>query len=435
MQNMQKSIKYLINRIFLVLIVCYPLKCFSQNIYLLQGQTFLENVDEEGKDLYPVLLYNVKNDSLVPDRELTIDNSNIDNIRMYFEQKKIIIHYYPMFNDTSKYCSIDFKNQMTLKNYDVYDNEFNCYRNYLINKNNNIHLLIEQSDHKYEKRRLIGLNFQNQSIEDFIDSDLQYYISDGYQGIGVENIFKSDKMGSLYIKAENDNRGQLFYYIKSITDFENKYKYPLPDITELKKVDSDFVKPTPRYGQYVIKINTRDYLILQGKTREYDGSLCKGQYLIYDKGKEEWSSKDFKGSYPTLRAYGNWLAGTVVDDIRDLPDRKNEIPIPGKKYRVQEKTEWGSPADVRFKELLMHPYGILFLYNLKASVYIEWEALENGERQGDSEILYVENNTVIYRIDNKIYKAEIGSKTIEHPKLLIANEKVPYIHWAFITGN
>jgi len=430
---MSNTVKRLVSILLLLFVISFPLKGFSQNLFLLQGQTFSENIDVEGEDLYPVLLYNLNNDSLTLRTEVSIYNSLIDNIRMYFEQKKIIIHYYPKLYDTSKYCSIDFKNQLKINNYNVYDNEYSCNRNFLISKNDNISLLIEQVDHNFEKWRLKGLDLKDQSINILSDSDLQYFIGEGYQGLGIENIFDSDKKSSLYIKTAYNDSGKIFYYINPLTDFDSKYKYPMPNIDGLRSIDSDFVRLTPRNGQYVVIINVSNYLILQGKTRTFNGSTCKGQYLIYDKDKKEWSSKDFKGSYPTLRTYGDWFAGVVVDDIRDLPENIKRIPISGEKYWINEKSEWGDPPSMRFKELLIYPYGILFLYNHKTGAYIEWDALENGEHQGDSEIILVQDDTVYYRINNKIYKAPIvNGEKLGEPELLVTDSRVPDIHWAFI---
>jgi len=432
---MSNTVKRLVSILLLLFVISFPLKGFSQNIFLLQGQTFSENIDVEGEDLYPVLLYNLNNDSLALRPEVSIYNSSIDNIRMYFEQKKIIIHYYPKLYDTSKYCSLDFKNQLTVKNYNVCDSEYSSYRNFIINKNNNIYLLIAQIDHNYEKRRLKGLDLKDQSINTFSDSDLQYYIGDGCQGFGIEDLFHDQQTEKLFIKAVYNDNNELFYYINPLTEFDKKYPFPMPNVQELKAVDNDFVKPTPKYGQYQIKINTRNFMILDGKVRKYDGNICRKQYLIYNKINNKWILHDFKGSYPAIREFGDWLVGSITEDIRRLPDDKKEIPIFGIKYRKQEKTEWGDPADIRFKELLMHPYGILFLYNHKTGAYMEWNALENGEHQGDSEILLVQDNTVYYRINDKIYKAPIDNgEKLGETELLVTDPRIPYIHWAFIAA-
>lgn len=420
---------------FMLVLALYPLFGSSQTVYFLQGQTYSEDVDVEGEDLYPVLLYALNGDSLISIPELSILNNTIDNIRMYYEHKKIIINYYSLSEDCSKYCFLEFNNQLNIKHHNVYDVDFGCYSNYLINKDKQTYLLIEQASGDFQIRRFIGLNYEGRLNVEFSDSDLQYYIGDGCQGFGVEDLFQDQQTETLFIKAAYNENNDLFYYLNPVTEFDKKYIFPMPNIRRLQIVDSDFTKPTSKYGQYQIKINTGKYLILNGKVRPYDGANCKKQYLIYNKVKNDWVSHDLKGSYPAIRIFGDWLVGSITDDMRRLPDDKKTLPISGEKYRKQERTKWGNPADIRFKELLMHPYGELFLYNLETGSYIEWEALENDERQADSEILYVENNMVIYRINSEIYSVEIiNGEKLGQSELLIQDERVPYIHWAFLVG-
>ena len=70
----------------------------------------------------------------------------------------------------------------------------------------------------------------------------------------------------------------------------------------------------------------------------------------------------------------------------------------------------------------------MYLDNIHSKEYIEWNT-----GQGDSEILLVQNRMVYYRINDKIYKASIiGEDKLGKPDLLIQDERVPDIHWAFL---
>ena len=73
--------------------------------------------------------------------------------------------------------------------------------------------------------------------------------------------------------------------------------------------------------------------------------------------------------------------------------------------------------------------GILYLFNTYTEKYIEWHT--GG--QGDSEILLVQDETVYYRVFDKIYKANIvDGERLGQPELLVKDSQVvPYIHWAF----
>jgi hypothetical protein len=66
---------------------------------------------------------------------------------------------------------------------------------------------------------------------------------------------------------------------------------------------------------------------------------------------------------------------------------------------------------------------------VKTRDYLEWDT-----KQGDSEILLVANNEVYYRVSDEIFKAPIlNGKKLGKAKLLIKNEVVPDIHWAFLS--
>ncbi len=55
---------------------------------------------------------------------------------------------------------------------------------------------------------------------------------------------------------------------------------------------------------------------------------------------------------------------------------------------------------------------------------------------GDSEVLLVQDDIVYYRVNDKIFKAPIiKGETLGEAKLLIQDERVPDIHWAFISKN
>jgi hypothetical protein len=52
--------------------------------------------------------------------------------------------------------------------------------------------------------------------------------------------------------------------------------------------------------------------------------------------------------------------------------------------------------------------------------------------QGDSEILLIEDNTVYYRVSNRLYKAPITDGGIGTAALIATDEAIRDAHWAFI---
>jgi hypothetical protein len=70
--------------------------------------------------------------------------------------------------------------------------------------------------------------------------------------------------------------------------------------------------------------------------------------------------------------------------------------------------------------------GILVLQNLADGRKIR---IETG--QEDSEILRVEGETVLYRVNDTIYQAKIVGDQIKDAIVIVKDEDVPEIHWAF----
>ena len=146
-------------------------------------------------------------------------------------------------------------------------------------------------------------------------------------------------------------------------------------------------------------------------------------------------------------AYGWWIAGYVEDYNKGVSylteNRKMEYDFkretPGKKERRpiyksdDEYNKYKGESETFDGRLLKKPKsyfpGILFVFNAKSKKYIEWNT-----GQGDSEILLVQNDEVYYRVNDKIYRAQIiNGEKLGESELLIQDERVPDIHWAFIT--
>jgi hypothetical protein len=83
-------------------------------------------------------------------------------------------------------------------------------------------------------------------------------------------------------------------------------------------------------------------------------------------------------------------------------------------------------VDDYLEEKRVYRSGILFLYNVEAHQYYEWDT-----HNGDCEVLLVEDGQVYYRVDQAIYRAKIGEKELGKPELLVEDKEVPGIHWAF----
>jgi hypothetical protein len=96
-----------------------------------------------------------------------------------------------------------------------------------------------------------------------------------------------------------------------------------------------------------------------------------------------------------------------------------------------DRDEFGPPQDLRFNMFDCYYPGILYLFNVQTRQYIEWNT-----GQGDSEVLLMEGDTVYYRVNTGIYRTQIKQNgQIAKPVLLLKDERVPDIHWAFSSPN
>ncbi len=210
---------------------------------------------------------------------------------------------------------------------------------------------------------------------------------------------------------------------------------------------------TYRY-YYTVKVRNESALaVISNNSIPNASELGEIGYIIQDKSKNEFYFKTFKGGSTGVVGFGQWLAATVNGYNRSVfyIERGERNPydfnkeIPGREYR---RPDFASPEeegelfeesenfDVRAKSFGSYYPGILFLFNVSTRAYIEWETFENGEPQGDSEILLVENEMVYYRINDKIYQAPIlDGKKLGNAKLLLKDDRVPDIHWAFFSKN
>jgi len=232
--------------------------------------------------------------------------------------------------------------------------------------------------------------------------------------------------------------GKIEHYIIPYLDSYPPEILKLPRKEQLLQLDPNFENlEGVGMGRTLIWINNPFYLVyplFKGDEKKLVQTFC-----IYNRQKNEWhSSPVIKGlSFLGVRAFADWLSGFVSYygpyGYQQRMERYGEVP--GKRNR-QHNVLLGQNFDERAKRFSSFPVGVLYLYNMNTQKYIEWDALENGEHQGDSEILLVQDETVYYRINDKIYKAPIiNGEKLGESEILVQDEKVPDIHWAFISSN
>jgi hypothetical protein len=146
---------------------------------------------------------------------------------------------------------------------------------------------------------------------------------------------------------------------------------------------------------------------------------------VYNKKKDKWFDIELKGNATNVQAWGHWFAGAVIVGTRENMYFQN-ISSPGK--AVRDSVYMECSFDEMAQNYGFYRPGILYLFNTDTEKYIEWDT-----RQGDSEILLVQDEVVYYRVFDTIYKVSIenGEKLGQAELLVKDNQIVPYIHWAF----
>jgi hypothetical protein len=126
--------------------------------------------------------------------------------------------------------------------------------------------------------------------------------------------------------------------------------------------------------------------------------------------------------YPFARSFGHYLA---------FPEAHVKSPgLPESAGRTEwgkkESTHGPSVRDVFQNSELAYP-GRLHLYDLDIE-----KAYMIDTKQGDSEVLLVENNVVYYRASDRLYSVPITEEGLGAARLLATDESIRDAHWAFI---
>jgi hypothetical protein len=187
-------------------------------------------------------------------------------------------------------------------------------------------------------------------------------------------------------------------------------------------------------------------------SREIDrtvGSNGLGSSLIYifDKHKREWTTLKLPGDASRVRGFGPYLAVMVAESTKrqgpsPLANRKSVTgielqneelariqrfrPSPGVSPNYTEYRDTGVPASQRFASTEIYAPGKLIVYNTRDGKEATIET-----SHGDSEVLFVSNSAVVYRMDRSIYLAQYDGAAISPSRLLVEDDNVRDIHWAF----
>ena len=176
-------------------------------------------------------------------------------------------------------------------------------------------------------------------------------------------------------------------------------------------------------GRRAILVNNEEVTVIILDHSDYGNEVGYSGLIIFDKNSNKWINKQVKVNIAEIKYSNQWLTGFVSSHFLKFKES------PGAANRSTTIDEHGFPFDHRVRNKELYLPGILYLFHIPTENYIEWST-----GQGDSEILLVEDETVYYRVNDEIYQALIiDGKKLGKPELLLKDDRVPDIHWAFFS--
>ena len=283
----------------------------------------------------------------------------------------------------------------------------------------------------------LGFGLQGQPDTVFNASILSHLHTEGEQGIGNNKFQMSQMMGI----GGGLRKDSIYNYLKLSDEFyfiKDTVLINIPDKQGLIGLYPKFKIPTSKTGIRDISVYNCQNIILPCGFEYNNGIPDRSHLAIYDLKNKIWMLTPWiKGfnTYQSIRSFSDWISGYEAYDLTFTIFNKVEKfkqPMPGKEFRPTGGSKYGPCFDQQAEFFKAYMTGMLFIYNITTGKYIEWQALENGKLQADSEVLLIENNTVYYRINDKLYQANVVKDTkLSKPKLLAQDPAVRDIHWLF----
>jgi hypothetical protein len=157
-----------------------------------------------------------------------------------------------------------------------------------------------------------------------------------------------------------------------------------------------------------------------GQMRLRTGPEATTPYRLLDRRSGTWHSINVPAGGSQARVFGPWL----VAQARGLQEEYS--PSPGQSARRQQNSATGPAYDSVARGLRLYQPGLIWLYHVPTRRKI---VEETG--QGDTEVLWVEGDKVLYRCDRILYEARIDGTSLKDKRKLIERDFIADVHWVF----
>jgi hypothetical protein len=187
---------------------------------------------------------------------------------------------------------------------------------------------------------------------------------------------------------------------------------PLPLVVP----DNIPLSPGESIGLFVA--NQSMFAFTAGKMRERSAPGATTPYYIFDRTRELWRTLQVPGGASLAGGFGEWLA----IQARDI--RERYTPSPGFPTRRQEHSATGPAYDSIAEAFRLYQPGILYLHHVPSQTTV---VEETG--QGDTEVLWVSGERLLYRCDRTLYSAVISGSQLTNRRKVLEQDFVADMHW------
>lgn len=395
-------------RMFLILIFTFfYFTVFGQSnkeLFFITGHPFTRT-----DDLFEAVLWRYDRDSsaLIRHLQLCGAEEKLGNIKAYVELGYFTLMKSNSWKQEQPYDSLLIYNinSMELKRVSVGKPGYGIVdyaNNYLLNLSDTLLVVFDLISLESDNRLYNGYEINGLKFSDSID--LQLY----------KNIFLTGFVGGNIVGSD---------YILSYSQKENGYLEIIVTGDRLQRPCFTYELPEQfRFNsssRHTVSINNGNLFLVNGRKETNKANIGTRQVIIYDKKKGIWNELILSGNLSRIRGFSEWLCGYVGDDSKSLLNK----PLPGSSLWKDRATGL-SPA-LRYEG--MYAPGILYFYNPSTNIYFELET-----NQADSEVVLIQENKVIYRVYDELYEADlVNGKKLGNTRLLLKDDRVPDIHWAF----
>jgi hypothetical protein len=441
--TINKGMKRLMLVLITLLISLSKANSQGKTVFMIAGQGCPANCSNEFNPHYPVHLFKVKDKRLEKVYDISLGDIDVFKIAQYNTFKKVIIYESEFFVKKKSFLIIDFNNQIRIDTIvrKFRDETFSDFTYYLVYYKGYYYVIFRHCDDTnkdWDSRKYYyyAINLSTQTDTIFDNSIIQYLHSEGVQGMSfINSVYDQEEVLNIRTRVVNGNPIHLILYPRLLGSIDTAI-FKIPKLEELSK-RYIYINFNLKTTELIVLPIVNENIICVPTSIDLDENKFLGTtYLqIYKAQYDRWDSARFAGMYDyALRHINDWIVGYEAYSYSlGYYQKMERYGAPsGAKFR-QNDTIYGIPFDERIKQNKVYPEGRLFIYNIHTGKYIEWEAIENGIRQADSEVLYIEGEEVYYRINDKIYKSKIiNGEKIGTPELLVQDRRITEVHWLFL---